>query len=425
MILYINNEHCTSVDQLKEYFSMDLTPESDIYADLLDYGRHGDIAEWLCEMVEPDLASRVKSIALDLSDSVFYAKLKATITGSNMTDSDVMSLKPSFDKCFSFEGLKCDVKDSEAKVTASFKVLMCVKEEYELSVSSNWGMRGMIINPYGHPEGKTASFTFTFRKRPGKDIGEITIKADGKVLADEKVFSQSIDNNGDILVGNVKFKMIHIEGGTFTMGATREQSSGAYENEKPAHQVTLDSYSIGETPVTQRLWQAVMGSNPSCFKGEQQPVEGVSWNDCQEFIKKLNQKTGKNFRLPTEAEWEFAARGGMKSKGYKYSGSNKINEVAWYSGNSSYETHPVKKKSPNELGIYDMTGNVWEWCQDCYGSYNRRTQTNPAGLASGSTRVRRGGSWYSGARCCRLSYRANNAPYYKGNEIGLRLVLSD
>ena len=226
-------------------------------------------------------------------------------------------------------------------------------------------------------------------------------------------------------VGGVSFKMIRVEGGTFTMGATREQGSDAYDDEKPTHDVTLSSYSIGETLVTQELWQAVMGGNPSRFKGVQRPVEKVSWYDCQDFIKKLNELTGKAFRLPTEAEWEYAARGGKQSKGYKYSGSNDINEVAWYLGNSSSQTHPVKEKKPNELGIYDMSGNVWEWCQDSWGSYSSSPQTNPTGPTSGSDRVGRGGSWCNGAVGCRLSFRGDNDPGDASNILGLRLALSE
>ena len=187
-------------------------------------------------------------------------------------------------------------------------------------------------------------------------------------------------------VNGVSFTMIAVEGGTFKMGAQSSDSGGdnydsdAYSNESPVHDVTLSSYYIGETEVTQELWEAVMGSNPSYYSGyPQRPVEYVSLNDCQEFITKLNQLTGKNFRLPTEAEWEYAARGGNKSKGYKYSGSNTIDNVAWYTSNSGSETHDVKTKQANELGIYDMSGNVYEWCQDWYDSYSSGSQTDPTG----------------------------------------------
>ena len=222
----------------------------------------------------------------------------------------------------------------------------------------------------------------------------------------------------------VPFKMIRVDGGTFMMGATSEQGNDAYDWEKPAHQVTVSSYYIGETEVTQELWQAVMGSNPSNFSGSQKPVEKVGWDDCQEFIRKLNSLTGQNFRLPTEAEWEFAARGGNQSRGYKYSGSNTIGNVAWYNENSNAETHEVATKSANELGLYDMSGNVWEWCQDWYDSYSSSSQTNPTGSSSGSYRVDRGGSWNFNARGCRVSYRDDFSPVDGDIDLGLRLAFN-
>ena len=218
--------------------------------------------------------------------------------------------------------------------------------------------------------------------------------------------------------------MVYVSGGTFTMGGTSEQGSVAYVDEKPTHNVTLSSYYICKYEVTQALWRAVMGSNPSNFKGDNLPVECVSWNDCQTFINRLNNYTGRNFRLPTEAEWEFAARGGNYSRHYKYSGSNYIGDVAWYDGNSSNRTHPVGTKQPNELGLYDMSGNVYEWCSDWYGSYNSYSQSNPTGPNSGSDRVDRGGSWGGSARYCRSSYRGNLTPGYRFSNLGLRLVLS-
>lgn len=229
-------------------------------------------------------------------------------------------------------------------------------------------------------------------------------------------------SNGTLTVNGIKYNMVWVDGGTFRMGATSEQGS-EISDEKPVHSVTLSGYYIGKTEVTQALWQAVMGSNPSYFEGDDLPVEQVSWDDCQEFIRKLNSLTGQNFRLPTEAEWEFACRGGNNSRGYKYSGSNYIDNVAWYDGNSGDKTHPVATKSPNELGIYDMSGNVWEWCADWYGDYSSGRQTNPKGPYDGSDRVYRGGSWLNNARRCRSSDRYNCYPPYRNSYLGLRLAL--
>ncbi|MGN0033953.1 MAG: formylglycine-generating enzyme family protein [Candidatus Limimorpha sp.] len=223
-------------------------------------------------------------------------------------------------------------------------------------------------------------------------------------------------DNKTFTVNGVSFEMVYVEGGT------TEQGSDAYDDEYPVHRVTLSDYYIGKYEVTQELWEAVMGSNPSYFKGAKKPVERVSWNDCQEFISRLNSLTGKTFRLPTEAEWEYAARGGKNSCHYKYSGSNNIDDVAWYSSNSGETTHPVGTKAANELGIYDMSGNVEEWCSDRYDSYSSGAQTDPRGPSSGSYRVLRGGSWFYNARCCRVSYRINGDPSNRYNYGGLRLA---
>ena len=229
----------------------------------------------------------------------------------------------------------------------------------------------------------------------------------------------AFDGKDKVFTANgVSFKMIAVKGGTFQMGI-----DDGYEWEKPVHQVTLSDYYIGETEVTQELWSAVMGSNPSHFTGDmQRPVEKVSWNDCQTFVSRLNELTGATFRLPTEAQWEYAARGGNKSKGYTYSGSNEIDDVAWHYFNSSSTTHPVKTKASNELGIYDMTGNVGEWCSDWYDFYSSAAQTDPTGPAKGSGRVSRGGSWNNDPTGCRVASRSYVTPTFSGANLGLRLA---
>lgn len=225
-----------------------------------------------------------------------------------------------------------------------------------------------------------------------------------------------------IVFGNNSYKMVYVSGGSFNMGATSEQTE-PYDNEKPVHSVTLSSYMIGETEVTQALWQAVMGNNPSEFKGTSNPVESVSWFECQKFLSKLNSLTGQSFRLPTEAEWEFAARGGNKSNSMEYSGAYSLGNCGWYEGNSGSKTHPVATKQANELGIYDMSGNVREYCQDWYGSYSNSAQTNPQGPSSGLYRVYRGGCWNYNAGRCRSAYRYSCDATNRANNLGLRLAL--
>ena len=212
-----------------------------------------------------------------------------------------------------------------------------------------------------------------------------------------------------VTVNGVSFNMIEVKGGRFNMGGTAEQYN-CEDVEFPIHVVSLKDYYIGETEVTQALWQAVMGSNPSGFQGNDKlPVERVTWQECQDFVNKLTTLTGITFRLPTESEWEYAARGGIYTHYYVYSGSNNIDDVAWYS-KSKGKTHDVKTKQPNELGIYDMSGNVWEWCQDWFGDYSDAPQTDPEGPEEGSNRVKRGGSWYDNARHCRVSFRYYGTP---------------
>lgn len=246
-------------------------------------------------------------------------------------------------------------------------------------------------------------------------------------LADYDSYNPQVEVQGrTYTVNGVPFRMVQVDGGSFTMGATGEQGSDANSNETPLHQVSLPDYFIGQTEVTQELWKAVMGSNPSSFSDDlNRPVENVSWNDCQTFISKLNKLTGETFRLPTEAEWEYAARGGKYALGYKFSGGNSIGDVAWYTSNSSNKTQAVATKEANELGLYDMSGNVNEWCHDWYGNYSSVDQTMPMGPSSGSYRVLRGGSWYDPATSCRVSCRNNSSPSTRSRYNGLRLALYD
>ena len=275
-----------------------------------------------------------------------------------------------------------------------------------------------------------ADYTDTVTVREGEtfSLSATLVKAKKSKTSDTQDSAFLQQENDDLSrqtfkVGNVEFTMICVDGGSFRMGGTSEQGSDVLDNERPVHLVTVSSCYIGETEVTQALWEAVMGKNPSYYKGANKPVETVSWSDCQTFIEKLNKKTGLQFRMLTEAEWEFAARGGNKSKGYKYSGSNTLSEIAWYGVNSEEVTHDVKSKQPNELGLYDMSGNVAEWCQDKYGKYTSNSQTNPTGPDSGYEYLLRGGSWFDDSEFCRVAFRNYSPQKSKVSTFGLRLAL--
>ncbi|MBO7488710.1 MAG: SUMF1/EgtB/PvdO family nonheme iron enzyme [Bacteroidales bacterium] len=258
-----------------------------------------------------------------------------------------------------------------------------------------------------------------------------------KVIATGQAAASPATGTGTLTfkVGNVSFDMIKVEAGSFTMGCTSEQGGDCFDDEKPSHRVTItQDYYIGKFEVTQELWQAVMGTtvrqqrdlaNKSwSLRGEggNYPMYYVSWEEAQEFCAELSRITGRRFTLPTEAEWEYAARGGQKSTGAKYSGSSSVANVAWYDGNSGSQTHPVGTKRPNELGIYDMSGNVWEWCQDWYGKYSSASQTDPTGPSSGSGRVFRGGGWDNSAKGCRVVNRDPGTLSCRSSDIGFRVV---
>ncbi len=274
--------------------------------------------------------------------------------------------------------------------------------------------------------------------RSGIDVVAADVNGDGEVNISDVIMLINYVLNGTwpyeaqietFTVNGVSFNMILVKGGTFMMGATDEDTY-ARPWEKPAHEVTLSDYYIGEVEVTQALWRAVMNNNPSWFTSSNgygtdltRPVERVTYSNCKSFITKLNQLTGKSFRLPTEAEWEFAARGGTQSRGYLYSGSDDVNEVAWCKGNAEDKTHPVASKVANELGIYDMSGNVDEWVSDWYDLYTDEPQTNPQGPATGSYRITRGGSWDQAFRSCRVTYRYDALVTTNSNHVGLRIAL--
>ncbi|MDR0971557.1 MAG: formylglycine-generating enzyme family protein [Bacteroidales bacterium] len=228
------------------------------------------------------------------------------------------------------------------------------------------------------------------------------------------------------IIKKIEPQMIFVEGGTFYMGCTSEQGGDCSWDESPVRKVTLSNFYISKYEITQKQWQVVMNATPSkSGQWEDYPVTNISWYEVQEFCQKLNEMTGKKYRLPTEAEWEYAARGGNKSKGFKFSGSDNLDNIGWFATNCQYDTHPVGQKEPNELGIYDMSGNVWEWCSDFFAKYPSKNEKNPQGPSQGKSKIFRGGSWRSHITYCRNTIRNYFIPTNKSNTVGFRLVLSE
>lgn len=250
------------------------------------------------------------------------------------------------------------------------------------------------------------------------------------------IWEPHIEDNGHSITVKLftsSFKMIKVEGGIYKMGTQDDDPAAENyykytdEDTYPPHQVSLDAYFIGETVVTRGLWERVMKDNKYfCCEDEDLPVNDVTYEDCQQFITTLNLKTGLDFRLPTEAEWEIAARGGNKSRGYKYSGSNELNKVGWSDQSRNRQLHPVKMKRHNELGIYDMSGNVWEWCSDWFGPYSDKPQNNPRGpqWSQYNSRVLRGGSWADNSIFCYVGQRFSSRPDNPPANCGFRLALT-
>lgn len=362
-ILYINDEHCSSVEQLKLFFKAVPSFDSSIVRDLLDYGRAGDISDWLCEKGEPDLAKAVDNLNDNLGDSEYFSQLTAIFTGEK-----VATEKPEFQKCFYVENVTTEREDNEITVFVQLKILSSVNESYELTVRTNWGTKGNIVNPFNFDEGSTANLKFKFRKRSNSVINKITLFVDEKeayckegiLLGQDKV---------EFTVGNCTFSMINI------VDKNYETDDG-----NNSHNQSVKVFYIGQTTVTQKLWKAVMGNNDqkisrlvykssgcgwrSAFGehtkkliGDNKPMVGITYDDCLEFIKKLNNITGKFFRLPTDREWLFAANGAIVEKDWK---TANLQKSAWLAKNSKKELHNVSQKAPNQFGLYDMYGNVWE-----------------------------------------------------------------
>lgn len=446
-ILYIGKDYCLSLEQLQDYFRHISSDQDALYNELLTLQRDGLIAQWLEEGPDQEkaLAKRIQSLSTSLTNKEVMVKLVEILTNKNknfnvnlLSYLELKEVAYALTESKQMEGpfntickgdfikMKEEYLNGTLRLRLKFKIIKPEKESFNLNATLS--LHQQIIHEEtsclhlnNELSGKERQLDFCFpthKLQNCVDTYLLEVRSDSQVLFSAKV---SFGISAVFTLNGVRFKMIKVEGGTFKMGSSINDSD-AYDDETPQHDVTLKDFYIGETVVTQALWRAVMMVNPSNFKGDDDlPVECVSYNDVTGFLAKLNEMMkdhlhGKKFALPTEEQWEFAARGGVKSKGYKYSGSNNINDVAWYDSNSYRCTHLVKQKVPNELGIYDMSGNVLEWCDRYWRS---SYESNP----DISYRVLRGGCWYLDAKNCRVAYRRYAPPGQRNYRIGFRLVL--
>lgn len=448
-ILYIGNDYCYTLEQLQDYFRHISSDQDVLYNELLTLQRDGLIAQWLEEGTETEkaLAKRIKGLSKNLTNKELIENLAEILTNKNKNFNvnflSYLELKEVTYALTEFKQMDVAFKsirngdviymmeehlNGTMHLRLKFKILKREKESFNLKATLSLHQQVIheetsCLDLNNELSGKERLLDFCIpahKLQKGVDAYMLEVKSESQVLFSAKV-SLGIPDIFTLTLNGVRFKMIKVEGGTFKMG-TPINDPGSWVTEWPQHDVTLKDFYIGETVVTQALWKSVMKGNPSCFTGKDElPVENVSHNDITGFLAQLNDKLkdqlhGMKFALPTEEQWEFAARGGVKSKGYKYSGSNDIDQVAWYHNNSNRCTHPVRKKAPNELGIYDMSGNVFEW-SDSYWRENYNANQDR------SHRVLRGGNWDDRASYCRVAYRFYTTPDNRHFIIGFRLVL--
>lgn len=453
--LYIDGDYCRTLSELKGYFTRVPKPNTRLFYELLALHRNGLLIQWL-EQGDSDeeqkLAAALRGVYKTLNDNQLMEELIEAF--KSLGSPDFMTPGPSSLK---LEGVSCifsrrreislssgdgqlywgNIDSLNEDNTQNVKCLLYLriqkestkKSHIQLTSSSGEDIHSVIVSLKDYKIGSLVPIIFPSVKVYSKNVFErFNIRLNRENIA---VIRLDVGNsNRKLNILGEELNMVYVSGGTFIMGASDEQRSDAFRDENPAHEVTLSSFYMGETAVTQRLWRTVMCDNPSKYTGKHCPVVDIDFDDCLDFIDQLNkvmkdQLSGLKFRLPTEAEWEFAARGGICSKHYKYSGSNDIDEVAWYEDNSDI-LQKVGLKLPNELGLYDMSGNIWEWCSDIYGSYSKDAICNPKGASTGVGYVLRGGAWDSKAVSCRVSNRYKYNPSYQPKGmIGLRLVLSD
>ena len=443
-ILFLNNQYIDSLSCLRQLFKGNINIT--LRRDLLCAFQDGVISKWLDEGDEEckTIKLALDKIDMNLSNQEHIDKLKLVFANERVHTNT--SIK--FDNyCVVENVMFCrynkygniintphnigqnGIKFEEDQ-NVNFQLVLTVKvvnpdnEIMDLKLSVNDKNNKCLYESYKQlpinakkNEIKNVSFHVELDEiKSGTDV-QLVVSHEDKAIWETRILKGNA--NMEVVVGSmskVTFKMIYVDWGTFDMG---DNSFG-----NSTHKVTLSPFYIAETVVTQALWKTVMNWNLFDFEGACNPAENVSWGYCQNFIENLNKMTGLNFRLPTEAEWEFAARGGNSSNHTLYSGSNNIDDVAWYRGNSGSVTHPVALKKPNELGLFDMSGNVWEWCEDFYEPYMSNNQVNPHGPKFGSKRVVRGGSWDYLERYCQVSFRHSYAQNMLFDGLGLRLAMS-
>ena len=419
--LYIQDRFITTIDELRLLVEeTGDNPSTIIAKQLIAAACDGVLESWLKDALDDN--EHQKSLPqerfVSLKDIERWKYIKKVITGNDICSGwdwiDKIELTPPND-----DFLDSLEKGEITDLTFCFRCKELMDESIDL-----W----LRVDGYAISGGNFVLLDQTKEQKHTLDLNkttqEITFVVDGGKFKG-KVLELFVHDNpkpiwrkeleyGIYQVKGVKFKMVRVVGGIFNMGENGER-----------HEVELDSYSIGETVVTQKLWNAVMGKAPSSPTNGSFPVNYVSWDDCQNFIKELNKETGKKFRLPTEAEWEFAARGGNKEKdkNYLYSGSNKIDDVAWFKNNGNWVIHPARSKKPNKLGIFDLSGNVREWCQDYYKTYDLNARINPRGPSSGYYHILRGGSFCDREWECNVSYRFYDKSYSRQQYYGFRLAI--
>ena len=414
--LYIKDRFITSLDELQLLVEeAGDNPSNPVAKQLIASACDGILGEWLRNILNSDerwMTMSIEYFEAMKGDNERWKFIKQTLTGNLDEPKWNWADKIELIKCPDDETWKMlDIwglleKGENVSLSFSFHCKEIMDEQLELRMLNQ--CRTLNMN---------------------KSIQNITFNVDGGIFKSaaielyiqdeaEPIWKKERDN-GIYSVNGISFNMVHVDGGTFQMGGTSEQGTDASKHEKPVHSVEVNDFCICDTLVTQRLWIAVMGENPSHFKGDLRPVTNVTYKKCLDFIEKLNNLTGKSFRLPSEEEWEYSAKGGSNNSKFKYSGGDNINDVAWFNANGLHVTHDVATKKPNALGLYDMSGNVWEWCSSDYMEY----ETKRAKKTESQQKITRGGCTTSTAKGCRTSRRYKCNMNYGSNYLGFRLAI--